>query len=75
MISLELAQSYAEARANVARTPMNSPARAAAYEVADLKLARLKTHLLDVETVLRHVDPAALTEEARAAFRRIGGAA
>ena len=54
---------------------MNSPARAAAYEVADLKFARLKTHLLDVETVLRHVDPAALSEEARAAFRRIGGAA
>lgn len=75
MISLELAQTYAEARANVARTPMNSPARAAAYEVADLKFARLKTHLLDVETVLRHVDPAALPEEARAAFRRIGGAA
>lgn len=75
MIAIDLATSYADARASAARTPLNSPARTYALEVAALKFARLNTHLLDVETVLRHVDPAALPEEARAAFRRIGGAA
>lgn len=75
MIAIDLATSYADARASAARTPLNSPARTYALEVAALKFARLNTHLLDVETVLRHVDPATLPEDARAAFRRIGGAA
>ena len=74
MIAIDLATSYADARASAARTPLNSPARTYALEVAALKLARLQAHMSDVEVVLRHVDPAALPEEARAAFRRIGGA-
>lgn len=71
MIAIDLATSYADARASAARTPLNSPARTYALEVAALKLARLQAHMSDVETVLRHVDPATLPEDARAALRRV----
>lgn len=71
MIAIDLATSYADARASAARTPLNSPARTYALEAAALKLARLQAHMSDVEVVLRHVDPANLPEDARAALRRI----
>ena len=63
MIAIDLATSYADARASAARTY--------ALEAAALKLARLQAHMSDVEVVLRHVDPATLPEDARAALRRV----